>query len=90
MLDAVRPAKLIELVRPARLVGRLGFFLHRKPIGKRAIIIRQDGVDRVRKRRQEGLDSLRHRGGGPTGQHLDPDIAGGTVNGHQDITGPLL
>ncbi len=90
MCDPMRPAHVIQAMRPARLARGLAFLVHGKPIGKRAIIIGQDGVHFVRKRGQEFFDGLRHRGGRPPGQHLDPDIAGGPVNGHEHITGLLL
>ena len=90
MFDPMRPAHTVQAMRLARLPGGFPFFVHSKPIGKRAIIIGQDGMDLVRKRSQEGFDGLRHRGGGPPGQHLDPHIAGGAVNRHQHITGLLL
>ena len=90
MDDAVRPAHVIQAMRPARLPRGLPLLVHGKPIGKRAIIIGQDGVHFLRKRGQELFDDLRHRGGGAPGQHLDPDRAGGAVNGHEHITGLLL
>ena len=85
MCDPMRPAHVIQAMRPARLARGLPLLVHGKPIGQRAIIIGQDGVHFVRKRGQEFFDGLRHRGGRPPGQHLDPDIAGGAVNGHEHI-----
>ena len=90
MDDAVRPAQVVETMRPGGLPRGLPFFVDGKPIGQRAIVIGQDGVHFLRKRGQEFFDGLRHRGGGAPGQHLDPDIAGGAVNGHEHITGLLL
>ena len=75
MVDPMRPAHVIQAMRPG-LAGRLAFLVHGKPIGKRAIIIGQDGVHFLGKRGEEFFDGLRHRGGSPPGQHLDPDIAG--------------
>ena len=90
MFDPMRLAHPVQAMRPARLPGGFPFFVHGKPIGKRAIIIGQERMDLVRKRGQKLFDGLRHRGSGAPGQHFDPHIARGAINGHQHITGLLL
>ena len=90
MFDPMRPADAVQAMRPAGLPRGLPFFVHGKPIRKGPIIIGQERMDLVRKRGQKLFHGLGHRGGGAPGQHLDPDIAGGAVNGHSHITGPLL
>ena len=90
MFDPVRSADTVQAMRPAGLPRGLPFFVHRNPIRKGPIIIGQEGVPLMGKGSQALFHGLGHRGRGAPGQHLDPDIAGGAVNGDQHITGPLL